>query len=360
MKRIISHLITKIIRNLPFSKLVKMKIERRYRMFKDKIKKCSASYYPLVMTNISYGDEFLLKRYSGFNGYIYAVIEHGLYLGRNSSRIEDERDDYDLKNIITLSDYRTETIKDAFPGYHCLAVGPMIHYAQINGEFQEYIEKKKKPGKALLYFPVHGTGCVSPRYNKSNTFQKIVNIAKNHKCVNIIVCVYRGYRDNVAEINEYLAYEKSSDDINVIVTDCGLKTDEKFLDRLKTLIQLCDYAASNALGTNLGYCIYLNKPYYLLSDDVTYLGADKMLKREFGDESRSSNWQSDYEKEKSIFNQMFSDTSIEKVTDEQQKLCSYYWGYNHVMAPEDLLKELETIAEYARPMLHAKTSSHGL
>lgn len=348
MKSRISSTITKTIRNLPFSKLTNMKIERQYRIFKDKLKKCPSSYYPLVLTNISYGDEFLLKRYSGFPDYIYAVIEHGLYLGKNSAKIEDERDDYDLKSIITLSDYRMETIKEAFPGYHCLAVGPMIHYAQTDNEFQAYIEKQKRPGKTLLYFPVHGTIYVSPQYDKLNTFQKIINIAEKHKCGNIIVCVYR---DNIGEMNEFELYKNYSGSINVIVTNCGLKTDEKFLDRQKTLIQMSDYAMSNSIGTNLGYCIYLNKPYYLLLDNVIYSGADKRIDELFGKKARSSNWENDYEREKKLFHLMFSDTSIEQITTEQRELCSHYWGYNHVKTPDDLRSALEEINKKSRTIL---------
>lgn len=339
MKSKISSTITKTIRILPFSKLTNMKIERQYRIFKDKLKKCPSSYYPLVLTNISYGDEFLLKRYSGFPDYIYAVIEHGLYLGKNSAKIEDERDDYDLKSIITLSDYRMETIKEAFPGYHCLAVGPMIHYAQTDNEFQEHIEKQKRPGKTLLYFPVHGTTYIYPHYDKLNAFRKIVSIAENHNCENIIVCVYRGYTGLMEELQPYNTYGK---ELKVIITDCGLKTDAKFLDRQKTLIQISDYAVSNSVGTNLGYCIYSNKPYYLLPDNVNYLGTEK---------ERSSNWESDYEREKKLFHLMFSNTSIEQVTTEQRELCSHYWGYNHVKTPDDLRSALEEINKKSRTIL---------
>ena len=42
------------------------------------------------------------------------------------------------------------------------------------------------------------------------------------------------------------------------------------MPRLKSIIKTSDITMANAIGTHLGYCIYLNKPHYLFKQSITH------------------------------------------------------------------------------------------
>ena len=42
------------------------------------------------------------------------------------------------------------------------------------------------------------------------------------------------------------------------------------------MIKLADMTISNAVGTHIGYCIYLNRPHYIFSQSVNYIANSTM------------------------------------------------------------------------------------
>ena len=53
-----------------------------------------------------------------------------------------------------------------------------------------------------------------------------------------------------------------------MVVTAGYIMDPLFLSRLKSIIQLSDLTMSNNVGTHLGYCIYLNKPHWIVRQKI--------------------------------------------------------------------------------------------
>lgn len=325
----------------------KMKIERCYIKNIKSIKKIlripdetASSFYPLVRNNRFYGDEELIRNYSNTNEDLYAIIEHGLYFGNNSSKVGNDFE-WELGCILTSGDYRKNLISDFFPNYLCETIGPMIHYAKAEQTYKDDLRRKLVANrKTLLFFPVHGNEFFTPEYDTEQTLNKIIEIADRHDCYNIVVCVYYG---NMNLFN-HIANKLNND--RITITTCGNRYDSSFLMKQRAMIELSDITVSNNLGTHLGYCTYLGKPHILLPQNFSYIGNKTAIESDFGGSNRSNNWKSDFEKEKKRFQGLFNGDS-EVITEEQRKLCDYYWGFSKVKSPAEIRTIYRSCREYS-------------
>lgn len=353
------------IEKLPIPLLLKMKIERRYLLIRKTVKKAmhikedyTSGYYPMARINRLYGDEYLLKRYSQYNDYIYALIEHGLYFGNNTVKVCESEggNEWELGCIITYGDYRKALINRVFPEYHCLNIGPMIHYTQTDEALKKEIQNKLNAGKTFLYFPVHGSEKMTPFYDRRKSFIDVIKLAKLRGCNNLIICTYQA---NIGEMDTFLKLSSDiCDDVNTVVTTCGDRFDEKFLDRQRTLIELSDYTGSNDIGTHVGYCIYLNKPHTILDVDFEYKADKEYLEKEFGSKTRSNNYIVDVNKEKKLFKELFSVDRGDEIYRDQYEICNFYWGYEYVRGREELRLLLNECKKKSLKFIKEKTKRH--
>lgn len=346
--------IPKIIQQLPINVIHRMKMEKTYIVLTKYINgmigsaKETSKYYPLVRNNRFYGNEYVLKKYCGVKQSLYAIIEHGLYLGNNCAKVGLSHE-WELGCILTYGDYRKKIINEVFPDYYCETVGPLIHYAQEDLEYRRSIESMLvKDKKTLLFFPVHGNTLFSPHYNMYDIIDRIKTIASERECLNIIVSVMDEDMEKIKSAMNDLA-----DIYNVIITRCVNRFDETFLGKQKALINLSDITVSNNLGTLLGHCIYLNKPHILLQQEIDYQGNAEVLDREFGKVNRSENWRSDFENEKIMFQNIFNENTYE-ITQEQKDICEYYWGFSKIKSTHELKAIFEMCYRKSREYIEQK------
>ena len=326
-----------MIQKLPLSAISRMKLEQHYIVAVKKIRRRAgltvtndSVFYPLVRSNRYYGNEFLLKKYSGADDFLYAIIEHGLFFGNNKQKVGPKHE-WELGSILTYGDYRKELISRCFPEYFCETIGPLIHYASVDMQFLEELEKAfPQKNRTMLFFPVHGSEAFSPVYDAEMAIRKIRKIADSRDCGNILICVFGSATDMYSGVVQKLGMGD-----RIRITTCGNRYSSDFLNRQKTMISFADETISNSLGTHLGYCIYLGKPHVLLPQDFSYEGDRKELEKDFGTWNRSENWASDFEKETALFQKVF-DEKYNYITEEQKELCEYYWGFSKVKTPEEI------------------------
>lgn len=340
--------ILKLLHKTPLPVIIRMQIERNYIINTKNIKRLTAkkldnisTYYPLVRNNRFYGNEELLRKYSNINEDLYAIIEHGLYFGNNTQRVGNDFE-WELGCVLTNGKYRKELLNKYYPDYYCETIGPLIHYAKTDQDFKENLRSKLKNNKrTLLFFPVHGNEYFSPKYDTESTIRKIIKIADEHDCYNIIICVYYGNFDLFNEIVKKIGNNR------ILISTCGNRYDSNFLCKQRAMIELSDLTISNNLGTHLGYCIYLKKNHILLPQDFSYEGDSKAISLDFGDANRSKNWSKDYKDETRKFQLIFNE-SQEEITREQMELCDYYWGFSEVKSPEDIVNIYHKCKRYAK------------
>lgn len=273
-----------------------------------------------------YAMNFILKKYAGLDDdfRLRALFEHGVIYTEdinNSCRVHEY-----LPSIVA-SQFRVDVLKKQPNFKGAYAIGPYIHYADSLLNNDQLKEEKERLGKTLLVFPSHSIDGVVQKFDYNNFINEIKETASDYDTVR--VCVY--YKD--VDLKNHVPYQKEGFE----VITAGHHNDHYFLPRLKSIILNSDMAMSNDIGSQLGYCIYLNKPYYLTSiDEVSFEGEDDsaMSKYHMLNVKKSMN---EFHKSPNVVNikHLFSnyDPSISK---EQFELISYLWGFNCVKTKNEL------------------------
>ena len=344
----------KMIQSLPLPVIQRMQIERSAIVAVKWIKRNvlhnavneSMYYYPLVRNNRLYGDKFLLRNYAHIEEPLLSIIEHGLYLGNNTAMV-GLKHEWELGTILTSSLYRKNLIAKIFPNYYCQTIGPMIHYASCNDEFKEKLQSGlDSTARTLLFFPVHGNEKFSPVYDTEKSIIKILKIADDWDCKNIIISVFL---NDIQMFNEVV--HKIGAEDRVKIASSGDRYNEQFLCNQRTMIESADLTVSNNLGTHLGYCIYFGKPHILFPQDFSYEGDEKVRDEDFGVANRSQNWKSDFENERLMFQSLFNGSS-ENITQEQYNTCNFYWGFDQVRSPAEIRRISCEANSFAKRFVH--------
>lgn len=293
--------------------------KKRYLELVDKRKNISLFDYKLLAGNLPfcplekikdsnyYGQSFNLKKYTGL-GKIDWSVEHGLMFGdympySYSCKI--------TKKIITMNDFRVKHIIEK-TGKPVIAIGPYIHYCQSILDKTDIENLKKQYGSILLFFPSHSSVESKAINDIEHQIQIINDLKVRNQYKTVIVCMY--YLDIIKNPKYCELYEK----VGFKIVTAGHQLDYNFLNRLKSIISLADYTISSSVGTHIGYCIYLNKPHWLINEYPIV------------------NMPNDYKLIYKTFRHFNS-----AITLEQKEVASKLWGFNNIKSKKELLKILQ-------------------
>lgn len=290
------------------------KILRRLNFFTD-------SKYP---ANRFYGMEKSLRKFARFQKPIDACIEHGLFFG--DYFVEKETNSSPFGFLITFSHYRKDIVR-RHSKIPVLCIGPYINYCDILLSQEEMLRVKASLGKTLLAFPSHSIPDNQTNFSKDEFVDYLSSLKREHHFDSIVVCEY--YVDYLRD--KGAAYSKAG----FKVVCCGSREDPLFLSRLKTFIMLSDVTASNEVGTNLGYCIFLGKPHIYFPQKQQYLL--KTGKIEIHPNS--------FYKDKKSLGSLFTDYS-ETISSRQIEAASFYWGFDCILDASSLHGCFEYFRKY--------------
>ncbi len=233
------------------------------------------------------------------------VLEHGLIL---YDALFDEGTVTSKPAIATFGSFRKKIIHK-YSNLPVFCVGPYIHYADNYYSNDQIEEMKKRQGKTLLVFPAHSTDGDKYEWMVEDY---IYNINALATCFDtVIVCVFWW------NINDKLTQRFIEEGYRVV--SAGYNGDVNFVNRLKTIIGLADYAVGDGIGTNVGFCI---------SEKVPYMYIPNL--------SRMTDC---VEKEKESINSIYSPQSEiqsvflkreNEITQQQMKVVDKYWGINSI------------------------------
>ncbi len=276
----------------------------------------------LTASGAYYGQEQWLKEYCGYKDAVFAYIEHGVYFGDNTSKV-GWTPEWDLGNIITFGDSRYNLLKDLYPDYNVLRIGPRVHYAPTNKAYYEELKTKLDPtGKTMALYPLHSLHDDKHSFNTQEFLDGAFEKGKELGVKNYLLSLHPTDFDHGAD----LLYK----DTNVVLVTGG-PANEGFLPRLRSIMELADVTYSNSLGTHVGYSVYLGTPHIL---DLR--SNPSRNKGEFSSKVREH-----YYEEQTTFAKVFSGDDGLTITKEQRELCDYYWGYSHIKTPEELYRGFE-------------------
>ncbi len=277
-------------------------------------------FYPIETIKDAnfYGHLHSLKKYAGVDKITHS-IEHGLYLGNYVPYATFLKT---TKSIITFSENRKKHLRNANIKKPIITIGPYIHYAEPLLSDKDFNEIKKSIGRTFLLFPTHSIKNIDVEIEIEDLISKVKKTAKDFDT--IMVCFY--YKDILNDIfPEYFMKAGFK-----IVT-AGNIYDINFLSRLKSIIQLSDFTASNNVGTHTGYCIYLNKPHFIFKQNINYKKENSLSTINY----RNSKQLESMEEEKNDILKEFTYFSHE-ITDNQRKIIDKYWGISSIKNPNEL------------------------
>ena len=284
----------------------------------------------LYKGNVLYGISRAIRSYAHYDKKIFACIEHGVYFGK--AQIAIETYESGLPALICFAPERKKHLRE-ITNKPIITIGPYILYSKsylTSDEIQQY---KTRFGKTLLFFPSHSGEGIQAIYDSKELIIGIEGFKRTHGFETVIICLY--YSD--IELKRDIEYKEAG----YIISTGGRREDPDFLPRLRALIEISDYTASNDVGTHIGYCISLNKPHTIITKErIEYSGE---LKSQAGiDEVSVENT--------NIVWSYFSEHHPE-ITAEQRMIVNRYWGLEEHKTPEelyDLLKKCETTFKKAK------------
>lgn len=279
-------------------------------------------YYEILTDNNCFGIGWSIRQYIGSRkSHINALVEHGYFFGKYVQEVEKLTF---AKSILTFGLVRKKHIEASVTGKNVYPIGPYIHYAPDYYSEERFKEVKNKLGRVLLVFFSHsGTG-ESVSFDLDNLIDNINSIRREFQTV--VISLF--WSDINPEIVKRLKKE------GYVIFSSGHRYDYYFLSRQKTMIKLADVTMSNSTGTHLAYCSYLNKPHWIIRQEIrskalnktgeVNIAIDQMMKRD--DENK---------KEQEELYQAFSNYS-DYLTEEQKAVCDKYFGISCIRSKEEL------------------------
>lgn len=272
-----------------------------------------------------YGHYHCIKKYANIDRIEHSV-EHGLYLGNYVPRASYLNT---VKSIITFSNNRRKHLIESNINKPIVTIGPYIHYASPLLNENDFDELKNELGSTFLLFPSHSVKSGTVKIDAEHLIDKVKKISSGFKTV--IVCFF--YQDIIHNV-----YPKYFIDAGFKIVTAGHRYDLNFISRLKSIIMLADYTASNSIGTHIGYCIYLNKPHYLIENE-TYRYYNDTLAEQYRNEEQIKSLEEEKEEIRKVFS-FYSD----QITEEQKNVIDKYWGTSLIKGPEELKNLLRASA----------------
>lgn len=274
-------------------------------------------------SNHYYGHEYWLKKYSGYSDTVFAIIEHGVYFGDNRSLV-CPKEEWELGSVITFGDSRVRILKEMNHEYNVIPIGPRIHYAETDTDYyKELYDQIDHSGKVLTLYPAHSLSANKSSYDSSLFLKQAEELAEKIGAKTIMVSLHP---------SDYLHHlDLRFKDSKIIIVGGG-NNSFKFLPRLRAIFELSDVTFSNALGTHVGYSVYMGTPHVLNieSNHTTYMNPV-------------------FEKEQNRFASLFNGENPLVISDNQRKLCDYYFGFSHIKTPKQLFNCLNSCkVEYER------------
>lgn len=273
----------------------------------------------LHKSNDWYGHATVLKKYAGIsNDYsTKAAIEHGPFFG---DFIWPQDLNNSLPAIITFSKKRAESLRRK-TGRKTFAIGPYIHYANHYLSKKQLAKEKKRLGKNLLVFPVHATSNAPTDFDIETFCQEIKRVGKNFESIR--VCLY--WKD-VLHGNDKIYKKYGFETITA-----GHIFNPNFLPRLKSIIEVSSATMSNAVGTHLGYSVFMKKPHYVFVQKYKVYGNNQEIER-----ATTANKTKDYKNIEKAF--LIKNDSI---TTQQYNLASSFFGFDQIKSPRGIRKIFE-------------------
>lgn len=186
-----------------------------------------------------------------------------------------------------------------------------------------------------MVFPAHSTHHNIAYFNIDKHCAKIKALGKDFDSIRI--CLY--WKDILRGFDK--AYSKHGFEC----VTAGHIFDPMFLPRLKTIIDISTVTTSNQLGSQVGYCIALDKPHFLDPEEIEYTGKPGIPMTKICDYSNHS----DILEVLRTFNEFRMDIST-----KQHEVAGTYWGISEHRSVDEMKLLIEMTEAIYKERFHSK------
>lgn len=215
--------------------------------------------------------------------------------------------------FVTMCDRRKHTIHE-FYKRPVFSIGPYIHYADGFYDKKKNDAIKRILGRVLLVFPTHSNDASTISLNEDIFCERLKTIAKDFDNV-IINAYWWNINDRIIEKLQAEGYH---------IASAGFREDSRFINRLKTMIDLSDLVIGDSIGTHIGFCVAENKPFKLVWSNTKIKIQDLTIQKSLDD----------VKKQFGQIETCFDEAT--EITKEQIDICNKYWGLNKIKTQSEI------------------------
>lgn len=272
-------------------------------------------YYGHRKAFFEYAGEKNLKN----SNYLLPYFEHGINWQEQCFPFYSK---INLHSLVFQGKYKNEMIHKERPNLPIYNIGPYVYYAKPYYTKNVFETIKQKNGKTLLLYPLHTCEGATAEYDRAEFVKKMVDCFKTEYNT-IMVSVYWNDVDDPL----YDAFEAEG----MQLVSAGYRGDQKFISRLRTIIELSDTTAGNHLGTHIGYCLALNRNHVIFNVNAQ---ANESFRHLSGCEQRV------YNETLRLFYKAFSQDkpSVEEKKIQNLLFDKYWGGINCIKSVEEAKK----------------------
>jgi hypothetical protein len=226
----------------------------------DNLKVCdqAAVIYPFENERYFYGIAYTLMSYCGFRSGDWNALP-GIHHGVMDYHAENSWPEY--SPILISTPYQRNY------NMPIIEAGPYIRYAKPYLDHSQTKALKDKLGRTLVAFPMHNDLTRNTNYDEEKFNQYLYAEKRNYDTV--ILCLH------VFDLTEEKV--KHYENNGILPVSLGVRMDQVYLSKLRSLLDLADVVLTNYIGSLLNHATALNKtvmwsePDDFVADGISYI-----------------------------------------------------------------------------------------
>jgi hypothetical protein len=268
----------------------------------------------LYDANLNYGDAEILRRYSGFEGPIPAVIPHGVQF---DTKIFPGEAGARPKSVLSWPVYRDAAWA---PYKHVVpSAAPFLYALALAGEPDPAVERE-----GTLFVPQHSVHIMNMDVDWRG-------LARSLRDLEGPVTVQMYWRD--IELGHDRFFKRAGYE----VVCAGGGNDRDFFFNVIKYVRTVKYACSNNIGSHVFYALSAGVPYFLAGEraNPVYCGSTELAGFFMASDAEKS--------VRSEIEPLFRER-LDHITGEQKTVADYFLGAGRFKTPEGLLADLQECA----------------
>ena len=256
-----------------------------------------------------YGNMHILRGFAGLSDFYRTDIgiQHGILYDLVCER------DAGRHLSLAWGKHTLDTLKVQY-SIDIVPIGAPFFYTEGFNSESFVQDERRRLGKNLLFFPAHSHHYTLAHFDSDVIFESLKKQKDNFDSIR--VCMY--WKDIQRDM--HLPYIEAGYEC----VSAGHVFDYTFLPKLKSLLEISDASMSNALGSHVGYSVYMNKPHLLEKTLVRYENAH----------NDPLEWQAS--SATGPIEEAFATNTEFAITQEQLDIVAEFWGTDCIKTKEEM------------------------